>query len=158
MKTVVIEANSALDPRKDAERLLERTLRAGRAENPRTKAREGLRAALAYGSPAAVFLLRDSDDTAAGICVGNVCCGIETGGADFWINEIYVIPERRRRGYGRKLLQDALTWAQTRQCRRALGWRLTDNLPSQRLFESSGFICQQVSAMELSPLSRSQSS
>jgi GNAT superfamily N-acetyltransferase len=55
-----------------------------------------------------------------------------------WLEDLYVVPERRGRGDGRALLADLSGLALARGCRR-LGWIVLDwNEPSIRFYESLG--------------------
>jgi L-amino acid N-acyltransferase YncA len=52
---------------------------------------------------------------------------------------IYLHPDARRKGYGTKILQHAVTQAPSLQVHTLLGFIFSHNLPSIRLFEQAGF-------------------
>jgi GNAT superfamily N-acetyltransferase len=64
----------------------------------------GLDVALAEGSPT-WLLLAELDGKVAGVLLGNRGASVEKGGANFWIEELYVVPEARRRGVANALLK-----------------------------------------------------
>jgi len=53
---------------------------------------------------------------------------------------VAVVPERQRRGIGRKLLARALEDARNEGCGRVTLWANATNVPARRLFESAGFV------------------
>lgn len=58
-----------------------------------------------------VFVARDVDGTLLGLLVANEFLSIKFPGRALWIEELYVIPEARRRGVGRILVEEFLLWA-----------------------------------------------
>ena len=52
---------------------------------------------------------------------------------------IYVAPERRRKGLGRQILQEAIEITPTLGIKTLLGYIFSHNLPSIHLFQSFGF-------------------
>jgi ribosomal protein S18 acetylase RimI-like enzyme len=64
----------------------------------------GVELALAHGS-SAWMVLALVHGLPAGILLANPIVSVEHGGAALWIEELYVVPERRRRGVARALLR-----------------------------------------------------
>jgi ribosomal protein S18 acetylase RimI-like enzyme len=94
---------------------------------------------VARGEPfARAWLLRD-DRAAVGYVVITLGYSIEYGGRDGFIDDLYIVPEARGRGLGKKLLDFTLTEAA------ALGIRTlhleveTENEHAGRLYRRAGF-------------------
>lgn len=58
-----------------------------------------------------VFVARDADGTRLGLLVANEFLSIKFPGRALWLEELYVVPEARRRGVGRILVEEFLLWA-----------------------------------------------
>ena len=56
------------------------------------------------------FVAYEDDDSAIGFAYGNICCGLETSGDYFWLNELYVSVESRKQGLGSELLEYVQSW------------------------------------------------
>lgn len=64
----------------------------------------GLLAMLEAGFPDGVVLLLEINGVAAGYGVLSFCYGYEHGGPETFVEDIYVVPESRPRGFGQLLL------------------------------------------------------
>jgi GNAT superfamily N-acetyltransferase len=64
----------------------------------------GLDVAFAPDSPAWLFVAR-RDGVAVGVMLAQRCASVEKGGLSVWIEELYVVPEARRSGVARALVQ-----------------------------------------------------
>jgi GNAT superfamily N-acetyltransferase len=60
--------------------------------------------ALMHGSTAWLVLAL-ADGLVAGILLANPIVSVEHGGPSLWVEELFVVPERRRRGVGRALCE-----------------------------------------------------
>jgi len=94
--------------------------------------------ALKPGSRALIFLAMDND-AIVGTVLLNICSGIESGGDYIWINEIQILPNQRRKGYGRKLLRHVLEWSRLNNIKTVLGIADVKNKASFGLFRSENF-------------------
>lgn len=99
---------------------------------------EGLREALFGAQPGAEVLLAYADNEAVGFAV--YCHNFSTflGRKGLWLEDIFVRPERRGRGYGKALLVAVARIAHERGCGRfewaALDW----NTPAWAFYRSLG--------------------
>jgi GNAT superfamily N-acetyltransferase len=97
-----------------------------------------LRESLFGGRPGAEVLLGFAGDTPAGFAVYFHNFSTFLGVKGLWLEDLYVRPELRRRGYGRALLLHVARIARDRGCGRfewaALDW----NEPAIRFYKSLG--------------------
>jgi ribosomal protein S18 acetylase RimI-like enzyme len=64
----------------------------------------GVDLALAQGSPAWLWLA-EREGRPVGVFLANRIVSVERGGATLWIEELYVVPEARRQGVARAMLE-----------------------------------------------------
>jgi GNAT superfamily N-acetyltransferase len=62
----------------------------------------------------------DSNGTPVGVAYGSSLLSLEHGGISGWLEELYVLPERRGQGIGSRLLAEVIAQARKR------GWRALD--------------------------------
>ncbi len=67
-------------------------------------------------SRSVLFVAYEEDGSAMGFAYGNICCGLETRGDYFWLNELYVSKECRKQGLGSELLEYVQTWSKAQGC------------------------------------------
>lgn len=93
-------------------------------------------------TPTARFRVADrrSETEAPGSPVGYAICG--RAGTTGYVQRLAVHPNCQRRGLGRALLLDGLTWLHKRGCNRAMVNTQTDNHAAFELYERSGFVNQ----------------
>ncbi len=94
---------------------------------------------LGSGTRAHILVMLDQNEKIIGLCVFNVCCGIQSGGDYIWINEIHIEKKERRKGYGEVLLEFVIDWAKTNQCKYVAAQTWPENIASQGLFEKAGY-------------------
>jgi GNAT superfamily N-acetyltransferase len=95
-------------------------------EHEFTATAEPLNAALFGPQPAAGALLARVDGEAAGYAIYFSTFSSFTGRAGLWLDDLYVLPQFRKRGLGRKLIEAVAKIAAERGCARfewlALDW------------------------------------
>lgn len=98
-----------------------------------------LRNSMKQGSRAALFVAYEDDDSAIGFAYGNICCGLETKGDYFWVNELYVAVECRNQGLGSTLLEHVQRWAKGMGCAYLAMVTHPTNQNAQALYRDLGF-------------------
>jgi ribosomal protein S18 acetylase RimI-like enzyme len=107
--------------------------------HPLTKAGEAALRQIAHGEPFARAWLVREDDAALGYLILTLGFSVEYGGRDGFIDDLYLVPAARGRGFGRQVIDFALTQA----CE--LGIRTlhleveTGNDAAARLYRAAGF-------------------
>ncbi len=87
-----------------------------------------------------VLLAREpSSGTPVGVAVMRVQPAIIGEGQEVYLAELYVVPERRGRGFGRELITDALARARGRGADYAYLITSEEDERAQRLYEAAGF-------------------
>lgn len=90
----------------------------------------------------AQWLARDADGAAVGLAEAalrsDYVTGCETSPVAF-LEGLYVVPERRRQGVARALVDEAARWGMARGCRELASDTQTDNLASQAVHRALGF-------------------
>jgi GNAT superfamily N-acetyltransferase len=103
-----------------------------------TATEDDLRASLFGERPAAEVLLAYAGDEAVGFAVFFQSYSTFLGRPGLYLEDLFVVPERRRQGYGRGLLSRVAALAVERGCGR-LEWSVLDwNEPAIRFYESHG--------------------
>ncbi len=103
-----------------------------------TATEDDLRASLFGERPAAEVLLAWVGDEAVGFAVFFQSYSTFLGRPGLYLEDLFVVPERRRRGYGRQLLARVAALAVERGCGR-LEWSVLDwNEPARRFYRSLG--------------------
>jgi ribosomal protein S18 acetylase RimI-like enzyme len=90
--------------------------------------------------PGGEFLLGAAGDgDPAGVCQLRYRWSVWTSAEDCWLEDLYVIPEARRSGLGRALVEAALDSARERGCVRIELDVDEDNEPALALYRACGF-------------------
>jgi len=86
-----------------------------------------------------VVLLELEEETAAGLAVLRFRPAIWSEGFECYLAELYVVPDRRGRGFGRALMQEAIIAARERNADTMNIEVDEPDLAARRLYESLGF-------------------
>ncbi|HHT80503.1 MAG TPA: GNAT family N-acetyltransferase [Spirochaetales bacterium] len=95
-------------------------------------------------SRSALFVAYEEDGTAMGFAYGNICCGLETRGDYFWLNELFVSVGCRQQGLGSELLRYVQTWAKEHGCAYLALVTHPNNKKAQALYRDLGFELEQL--------------
>ncbi len=95
-------------------------------------------------SRSALFVAYEDDDSAIGFAYGNICCGLETRGDYFWLNELYVSEDSRQQGLGSDLLEYVKTWAKEQGCIYLAMVTHPTNQKAQALYRDLGFELEEL--------------
>jgi ribosomal protein S18 acetylase RimI-like enzyme len=87
----------------------------------------------------AQFLLAAADSEPLGVCQLRYRWSVWTTAEDCWLEDLYVVPEGRRLGLGRALVEAALSAARERGCVRIELDVDEDNAAALALYRSCGF-------------------
>ncbi|HKM06945.1 MAG TPA: GNAT family N-acetyltransferase [Sphaerochaeta sp.] len=98
-----------------------------------------IRKSMKTDSRSVFFIAYEDDDTAIGFAYGNICCGLETRGDYFWLNELYVSVECRNQGLGSELLEYVQTWSKENGCVYLAMVTHPTNMKAQALYRDLGF-------------------
>lgn len=90
-------------------------------------------------SRSSLFVAYEEDATAIGFAYGNMCCGLETKGDYFWLNELYVSVDSRKQGLGSELLEFVQTWTKEQGCGYLAMVTHPTNKKAQSLYRDLGF-------------------
>lgn len=85
------------------------------------------------------FLLARSGDVAVGLAYVSFTWALEHGGRSAWLEELYVVPDRREEGVGRALLDRAIAGAREHGCAAVDLEVDRDHARAERLYEREGF-------------------
>ena len=86
------------------------------------------------------FLIAWEGKNALGLAAVSYAWTLEHGGKTAWLDELYVIPERRGEGIGSTLIDQVIHEAREEGCR-AIDLEVdSDHLEAERLYERKGFI------------------
>jgi ribosomal protein S18 acetylase RimI-like enzyme len=85
------------------------------------------------------FLIAATDGVPLGVCQLRYRWSVWTSTEDCWLEDLYVVPDGRRSGAGRALVNAALDSARARGCARIELDVDEDNEPALALYESCGF-------------------
>jgi GNAT superfamily N-acetyltransferase len=107
---------ATLADRDEAQRLLTAQLAEHGLPAEPERVRRGLECALAPHSPAWLWLA-EGDGRPVAILLANELASVELGGLSLWVEELYVVPEARRRGIARTLLEHVILRARGRGLR-----------------------------------------
>jgi ribosomal protein S18 acetylase RimI-like enzyme len=92
------------------------------------------------GDQLAILLARDGEDREpVGVAVLRLQPSLWSRGREAYLAELYVVPSRRGRGYGRELITEALRVARERGADYAFLVTSEDDQLAQRLYEAAGF-------------------
>jgi len=106
---------------------------------PLTKLAASVEGGLADGRRG-TFFLAHVDGLPVGVAYLSFQWSLEHGGASAWLEELFVLPERRGTGIGRELLRGALAHAAERGCA-AVDLEVEEAHPrAARLYEREGFV------------------
>lgn len=81
----------------------------------------------------------DEGDDPVGVIVANLNWSLKFAGRSLWIEELYVTPEFRRRGYGRALVERVVEYAQNHDIRGIDLEAYQGNTPASVLYRTTGF-------------------
>jgi ribosomal protein S18 acetylase RimI-like enzyme len=109
----------------------------GKAAPPDDELRASVERVLA--DERAQFLLGAADSEPLGVCQLRYRWSVWTSAEDCWLEDLYVLPEGRRLGLGRALVEAALEAARERGCVRIELDVDEDNEPALALYQSCGF-------------------
>jgi len=90
------------------------------------------------------FVAYEEDQSAIGFAYGNICCGLETRGDYFWLNELYVSVESRKQGLGSELLEHVQTWSKQQGCSYLAMVTHPTNAKAQALYRDMGFELEEL--------------
>ena len=106
---------------------------------PRAKLAAGVEGGLADSRRGTFFLAR-VDGVPVGVAYLSFQWSLEHGGPSAWLEELFVLPERRGAGIGRELLRAALAHAAERGCA-AVDLEVEEAHPrAARLYVREGFV------------------
>jgi ribosomal protein S18 acetylase RimI-like enzyme len=87
-----------------------------------------------------VLLAREHEtDAAVGVAVMRVQPSVWSSAQEAYLAELYVVPSRRGRGYGRELITEAIRVARERGADYAFVVTSEDDRLARRLYEAAGF-------------------
>jgi ribosomal protein S18 acetylase RimI-like enzyme len=86
-----------------------------------------------------VLLARAEDEVAVGVAAMRVQPSLWSKAHEAYLAELYVVPDRRGQGYGRKLITEAVRVARERGADYAFVITSEDDRLAQRLYEAAGF-------------------
>ncbi|TLS37986.1 GNAT family N-acetyltransferase [Pseudalkalibacillus caeni] len=72
----------------------------------------GINLALEESSPSKIVVAESKENEIIGVAFFNIGISLTNGGPYIWLNELYVDPDYRNRGVGRKLLLHVIYWAE----------------------------------------------
>lgn len=101
--------------RDDAVRLLVAQLREHAIDTPESAVRAAVDGAIDVPSRGRLVIVRDGDE-AIGVAYLSFVWALEHGGHSAWLEELYVVPERREGGVGTALLHAAFGIARLEGC------------------------------------------
>ena len=90
------------------------------------------------------FIAYEEDVIAIGFAYGNICCGLETKGDYFWLNELYVSKDCRNQGLGSELLEYAQTWSKQQGCVYIALVTHPNNPEAQAFYQSQGMELEEL--------------
>jgi ribosomal protein S18 acetylase RimI-like enzyme len=108
-----------------------------KADPPDDEVRASVERILA--EPSSEFLLAAVDGDPLGVCQLRYRWSVWTSAEDCWLEDLYVVPEARRSGLGRALIDAALDSARERGCVRIELDVDEDNDPALGLYAAAGF-------------------
>jgi ribosomal protein S18 acetylase RimI-like enzyme len=108
-----------------------------KADPPDDEVRASVERILA--EPSSEFLLAAVDGDPLGVCQLRYRWSVWTSAEDCWLEDLYVVPEARRSGLGRALVDAALDSARERGCVRIELDVDEDNDPALGLYAAAGF-------------------
>lgn len=85
--------------------------------------------------PRGLLLVAEHDADAVGVAFGR----ITEDEATVEVAAMWVAPEVRRQGIGRRLLDEALSWGRSSGARQAELWVVADNGPAYSMYLAAGF-------------------
>ncbi|NCB01260.1 MAG: GNAT family N-acetyltransferase [Spirochaetia bacterium] len=98
-----------------------------------------LKNSMKEGSRAVLFVAYNIDEKVLGFAFGNICCGLETKGDYFWLNELYVSPKARNHGLGSMLLRYVQSWSKENGSHYVALVTHPNNKKAQELYQQDNF-------------------
>jgi len=118
--------------------LIKEQMKSIKANKSEEEIDNALRNALMEGKRASLFVCYDEKDV-VGFIFGNVSSGIESGRDYFWINEIHVKEEKRRKKIGSLLIKYLEKWLSEQGIKYIACMTGKDNEASQKMFKKLEF-------------------
>ncbi|HEY2511535.1 MAG TPA: GNAT family N-acetyltransferase [Polyangiaceae bacterium] len=101
--------------------------------------RGAIRGALEEPGRGTFLLARGPEERAIGLAYLTYTWTLEHGGRSAWLEELYVVPEERARGYGAELLAAAMAHAKAQACR-AIDLEVeAEHARAANLYQRAGF-------------------
>ncbi|WP_347550786.1 GNAT family N-acetyltransferase [Pseudalkalibacillus hwajinpoensis] len=85
------------------------------------------------------IVVAEADDNFLGIAFFNIGVSLSSGGPYIWLNELFVDPDARNRGIGRKLLLHVIYWAENEGIKGIELETGINNAVTKHLYNSLGF-------------------
>ncbi len=118
--------------------LIRELARYEKLESSLTGSEESLRAHLFGPKPCIESILAEEGRTIVGYAIFLSCYSSFQTCPNLWLEDIYVTPDRRGKGYGLALLRAVAREAKKRGCARVEWWVLAWNEPAKEFYESIG--------------------
>ena len=103
-----------------------------------------IRNSMKESSRSAFFVAYEEDGLPIAFAYGNICCGLETGGDYFWLNELYVSKDCRSQGLGSELLEYVKNWSKKQGCVYLALVTHPKNPEAQAFYESQGMELEEL--------------
>ena len=94
---------------------------------------------VAAGQVAVLVAREPSGGAAVGVAVMRVYPSLWSTAGEAYLAELYVVPDHRGRGHGRRLVTEAIRLARERGAEYAFLVTTVDDVRAQRLYEAAGF-------------------
>lgn len=114
----------------------------------REEIKEAVLNAIRPDTRAYFFTAEDTAGEVIGVCLVNICSGIEASGDYIWINEIHTRSDMRTKGIGQALLRHIIKWGESLGCRYANAITSPTNEIAQNLCRSVGFSVSKVTWLD----------
>ncbi|WLR59483.1 GNAT family N-acetyltransferase [Guptibacillus hwajinpoensis] len=85
------------------------------------------------------IVVAESEDEVLGVAFFNIGVSLSSGGPYIWLNELFVDPDARNRGIGRKLLLHVIYWAENEGIKGIELETGIHNAVTKHLYNSLGF-------------------
>jgi GNAT superfamily N-acetyltransferase len=85
------------------------------------------------------IVIAESDDEVLGVAFFNIGVSLASGGPYIWLNELFVDPDARNQGIGRKLLLHVIYWAENEGIKGIELETGINNAITKHLYNSLGF-------------------
>lgn len=106
--------------------------------------------ALASGKRSVLFLCKSDEGDYQGFAFANIACGLESGGDNIWINELYVDELFRRQNLASYILTFIEDWCQKNQIKYIACCTGTSNEKAQALYKKNGYSIEDIAWVDKS--------